>query len=226
MATEQFTKKNFRGENLTGRVFGRLTVYRLNPTLKFTSWICFCECGNVMSAYASHLRRGNTVSCGCHRNEQTGIRFRTHGKSKNVEYRTWQHMLKRCVPGAGHKDYGGRGIRVCERWSGKNGFQNFLVDMGERPKLPGRISIDRIDNDGNYEPGNCRWATQKEQMLNKRSNHWIEFRGQRKTITQWAKERGIAWGTLGKWIGKYGLEAAMTAPILSLKGKRRRLAIG
>jgi hypothetical protein len=129
---------------------------------------CRCDCGRETKARADRLKAGRTVSCGCKRS-RIG---RTHGfcrgdGHKSRVYRAWASMLSRCSDPK-HKsypDYGGRGIRVCERWKGKDGFPSFLNDMGEPPA---GLSIDRIDNDGNYEPTNCRWATRSQQQRNKR----------------------------------------------------------
>lgn len=106
--------------------------------------------------------------------------------------------------------YGGRGIKVCDRW--KNSFENFLEDMGERPK---RTSIDRIDNNGNYEPGNCRWATKKEQNNNQRSNINLTFNGKTQTTAQWADELGMNSGTVRYRVNKLGwsAEKALTTPL-------------
>jgi|SRR5712671_3057393 len=157
--------------NLAGQVFGRLTALSLSPvrTTKGTrQWNCICACGKTKVVRASNLRSGASLSCGCVRAEKATTQLRaqnvTHDASNSREYRTWSQMRQRCGNPSSHawKWYGGRGITVCERWQK---FENFLADMGERP--PG-LTLDRIDYNGNYEPGNCRWATWAVQGANRR----------------------------------------------------------
>ena len=149
--------------DLRNRRFGRLTAVRDTGIRKERNvvWLCQCDCGNIMTTRGSSLKSGGTKTCGC-----INPNFK-HGQIHTRTYISWGGMKQRCInpKATGYKNYGGRGITICERWLGCGGFIHFLKDMGERPE--GK-SIDRIDNDGNYEPSNCQWATKEEQQNNKR----------------------------------------------------------
>lgn len=177
-------------KDLTGQVFGRLTVLELLPERSANGskvWKCRCSCGKYHAAQACNLNFGQTNSCGCLK-EQTKSNFR-HGGCGTREYAIWKGLTKRCYnPKAVHyHNYGGRGIKVCSRW--RNSFENFLADMGKCPK--GK-SIDRFpDKDGDYKPSNCRWATHTEQARNRRNNFLIEYRGETKCLQEWAEIFGL-----------------------------------
>lgn len=179
---------------LVGITFGRLTLVRRMDGPGRSRWECRCSCGNQTIVYEHELVRKNRIgtrSCGCLARETARNLLFKHGGKGSVEYRTWQGMIERCKPGHKHKfpRYAERGIKVCERWLGPCGFHSFLADMGPRP--PDKQSIDRIDNDGNYEPGNCRWATWQEQESNKSTNKLIEINGKVMTQSEAARRAAL-----------------------------------
>lgn len=174
-----------------GTIFGRLTVVdaRAPAKNKQRMCACVCTCGVRKEVAVSYLVRGLVRSCGCLSRENTGNRARTHGKSKTPEYAVWCRMIARCTNPtvSRYPRYGGRGIKVCERWAA---FENFLADMGEMPTR--RHSLGRIDNDGDYCPENCRWETIAEQASNTSNNVRVTWNGREQTIAQWARELGIS----------------------------------
>lgn len=177
--------------DLTGLVFNRLTVIGLSHKNKrrYFVWKCFCLCGKYISVVSSDLINGSTKSCGCLRTDTIKAIATTHGQSQSAEYKVWAGIIKRCE-NKNHKDYpdyGGRGIMVCDRW--RNSFENFLSDVGSRPSE--KHSIDRINTNGNYEPGNCKWSTLEEQARNKRNNIRIEFKGEVMVLEDWARRLNV-----------------------------------
>lgn len=166
---------------LAGQKFGKWTVLH---RIVGATWLCKCECGNEGEATTSGLKLGKTKSCGCAGKDWC----RTHGMEGTKTYNVWAGMIQRCHnPNAReYKLYGARGIQVCDAW--RNSFVEFFNDMGEKPE---GLSLDRINNDGNYEPSNCRWATSSQQKRNRRTTVMIEFNGEVKSLPDWAEALDI-----------------------------------
>lgn len=181
-------------KNLEGQKFGRLLVIREDGRRSgLVTWLCRCDCGSEKSVVGSKLIYGTSTSCGCRRRQTMARRWRTHGMNATRIYRIWCGIITRTNNPNYHSYalYGGRGIEVCERW---RRFENFLADMG--PTYQDHLSIERIDNNGNYEPSNCRWATNSEQSFNKRNTVRIAWSGHTLPIVEWARLLGIPGGTL------------------------------
>jgi len=195
-----------RGEttDLAGMVFGRLTAREFVGvnTHRDAVWRCHCSCGREVLVVGANLQSGNSASCGC---------VRQHGHSGTLTHTSWSSMLARCrnKRHGSYADYGGRGIKVCARW---HSFPNFLEDMGERPSRA--YSLDRIDVNGNYEPGNCRWATDKVQQSNRRCNVRITSNSRTQTVSEWADELGMARALL-RWrlAAGWPVEKALYYPV-------------
>lgn len=184
-------------EPAPGEKFGRWTVVSPADSLGGErASKCRCDCGAERVVKTRNLRSGRSNSCGCFKRDQARIQPKattTHGLSGAPEYTIWVSMRGRCnnPKQHGYERYGGRGIKVCERW---DDFSNFLVDMGPRPS-PGH-SIDRIDGSKGYSPENCRWATDVEQNNNRKGNVVITYQGRTQTVTEWSRETGISAGAI------------------------------
>lgn len=163
-------KRIYKRTDLTGKKFGRLTVISFHEMMStgHSRWLCRCECGNKKIVQYANLKSGSVQSCRCLNRESVRKSNSTHKMKGTSVYYAWNSMKQRCLNSScrNYPLYGARGIFVCERWL--ESFENFYADMGD--KTSPKHSLDRINNDGNYEPGNCRWATAKEQSNNKRNN--------------------------------------------------------
>lgn len=200
--------------DLTGNRFDRLIVIKLVDRDKWNNirWLCLCDCGEKTIVQMGHLKSGHTKSCGCFMKDKATIHGYSKRNKKDRTHQSWESMIKRCTK-SNHKfwkHYGGRGIKVCERWL--NSFNDFLEDMGERP--PG-LTIEREDNDKGYYKENCRWATRKQQMRNTRRNILITFNNKIQTMIEWSEETGIAYTTLVARISRYkwSIGRALTTPV-------------
>ena len=207
-----------RASDLVGQRFERLLVKARHPENTKggkTQWVCACDCGNVVIATGSNLKNGHTRSCGCllrETSKRVGLSNITHGMSYSPEYDVWDGMKRRCGDPASkdYERYGAKGITVSPRWL--ESFENFYADMGPRPSP--LHTIDRIDNNGNYEPGNCRWATKEEQANNRSSNTLHNYQGQQKTTAELAKIAGMLPATLHQRLSNgMSLEEAMEKPV-------------
>lgn len=179
-------------KDLTGMKFDYLTVIERLPSVLSagklkTMWLCQCACGKMHPVSASSLTTGTTVSCGCKK--------RKHGYShKERLYEIWLNMRRRCNDPTNKRylHYGGKGVRTCEEWNDYSNFRTWALKNGYSDCL----TIDRINNSGNYEPSNCRWATPKEQENNMSRNRVLEYKGTLHTMSEWADVLGMSYGTI------------------------------
>ena len=218
--------------DLTGQRYGRLVVLGLAYTkqencgniTKF--WLCKCDCGNTKIVRMCCLRNGTTSSCGCYSKELVSKRNATHRMSKTTLYKAWSNMKARCYNKnrSDYSEYGGRGIKVCEEWNVFENFKTWALENGfkeEKPHGKNLLSLDRINVDGDYEPSNCRWATDREQANNKRNNTRFFYNGKNLTAREWSEITGINFGTL---VGRlhnprWTIERALTEPVHKYKQK-------
>lgn len=203
--------------DLTGQRFGLWTVVReFGRHKKIITWLVTCDCGTTRVVLGHNLKSGESTSCGCR------SLAKTHNKSKTREYKIWKSMIRRVESkkSISYKNYGGRGIIVCPTW--RKDFQYFYDDMGPAPY---NTSIDRIDNNGNYEPGNCRWATRSEQARNYRQNHCITYLGETHPVVVWAEKLNITnCDVLYRRLYKgWSVEKVFTTPIRQRKKTQKIL---
>lgn len=190
-------KPKINPDDFIGKRFGRLVVLEVYRD-RFLFAKCICDCGTMKEKVGvSGLKSGGIVSCGCYRKEV--FVNKSHGMAGTPTYRVWKGILSRCYNT--HRKvyyrYGGRGITVCERW--RHSFENFYADMGIMPE---GMELDRIDNNGNYEPKNCRWTTPKEQARNRRSNLYLTYNEKRMSLAEFAEITGIKYERLQRGIKK------------------------
>lgn len=199
---------------MIGQRFGKLVVVSqagANQHQKMT-WVCRCDCGGESTPTTGGLRSGRTKSCGCEKRKGNRL---THGKRHTSTYTVWCNMRARCdnPQHPAYQNYGGRGVSYDPRWSS---FQEFLADMGERPS---GLTLDRIDNNGNYEKSNCRWTDRKTQMRNTRVNHWVEIGGEKKCLKDWCAEFGTNMAAVYRRLELgWSMEEALSAPSRYAKG--------
>lgn len=214
------TSPKSRLKDITGRTFGRLTALRFQKTSTGRSaWICRCSCGNDVHVLTENLKTGNTQSCGCRQRDIMHEIRTSHGDSvggkRAKEYMIWLTAKQRtCNPNnPRYPHYGARGITMCERW--KNSYEAFLEDMG---RCPDRHQLERINNDGNYEPSNCKWATKVQQMNNMRTNFRVTHDGRTQTVAQWAREFGMSDNVLrGRLHLGWSFTEAVSTPVIHRK---------
>lgn len=213
-------------DELIGHSFAHWTVIGPDPNSPHTisRLLCKCCCGTQRIVRYSHIRSGASKSCGCQQSHPV-----KHGLSSSVEHRVWRGMNQRCSNASEiqWKDYGGRGITVCERWKGSDGFANFLSDMGPRPLTPLGLkrewTIERRDVNGSYCPENCYWSNYTKQNNNKRNSRLIEYEGQFKTASEWGREKGFAPGTIIQRISNgWSIHRALNTPVAKQSGKKPR----
>lgn len=207
--------------DLTGKKFGRLTVVSLHHRTNTRSyWECKCKCGGTRIVSNDHLKNGDVTDCGCYRRHLA--KWKKHGKSGERIYTIWHLMKRRCFDSTKkeYKSYGGRGISVCDEWLDSTTFIEWAYQNGYSDEL----TLDRIDNNKNYCPENCRWVDLKVQANNRRNNRLITYNGETKTMTQWARENGITYPVLQKRYDVLGwsFERAISEPINHNKSNRKR----
>ncbi len=206
-----------RAIDLTGVHFGRLTVLSRSDKKDSTNtrsfWNCVCDCGNTTVVHRANLKSGRTLSCGCLHRENAREQATIHGGYGTRLHRIWRGMLDRCYNELtpNYSNYGGRGIAVCEEWHNFEVFRDWALHNGYRSNL----SLDRENNDGNYEPNNCRWATKRQQSNNTRRTVYVEFSGVTRPLSEWADITGINRQALWKRICQRGwpIEKALTTPL-------------
>lgn len=199
--------------DLTGKRFGKLVAISIDHKSNSGTrvyWKCVCDCGGTRVVSNDHLKNGDVSDCGCYRKHIA--HWKKHGMCDTRLYNIWSLMKERCYNSKRkeYPNYGGRGICVCPEWHDAKTFIDWAIKNGYSKNL----TLDRIDNNGNYCPNNCRWVDRKKQMNNRRNNHYISYNGEKMTITQLAEKNGLTYSQLYKRI-KLGwtIEKAISEPI-------------
>jgi hypothetical protein len=207
-----------------GARFGALTIIAEGPATKWSTWtwIVRCDCGTVKTVQHANLVYNGTRSCGCLRGKHISDAIKTHGMTNTPEFRVWSGIMARCY-NRNHKDYpryGAKGIHVAAAW---HDFSAFFKDMGKRPSKA--HSVDRFpDRRGNYAPGNCRWATLRQQANNTAANVYVRFRGETKTLKEWCRALGLKYHRVWARVRRYGwtYARALTEPFVEYSKRKWR----
>ncbi len=209
--------------DLAGQRFGALVVVKHAGRVRHTAaWLCRCDCGQEVVKAGDRLRQGRVRTCGFNGHRWWQHKPRTFAQLHALEHSSWDNMRRRCLDKKSehYKNYGARGITV---WSGWDSFEQFFKDMGKRPSR--KHSIERINNEGNYEPSNCRWATNVEQARNRRDTIYVEYQGKRMLLIDVVASLGLSRAVVaGRLKMGWSLENALTLPVRPKKPKRRRRA--
>ncbi|WP_195245019.1 hypothetical protein [Clostridium celatum] len=204
-----------------GQVYGKLTITGLiyNEKAKRNYALCKCECGNEKVVSISNLIKGATTSCGCYRNQRIKETCEKHGMYKTRLNKEYRGLKQRCYnsKNSRYKYYGGKNIKICDEWLGKDGFINFMnwsLENGYNDEL----TLDRIDVDSDYSPDNCRWVTMRIQCNNRTTSHFETFNGETKTVAEWADKVGIKASIIYKRLKRgWSIEKALTTPPMNNK---------
>ena len=205
-------------KDLTGQKINKLTIIKRVANSKWneTRWLCNCECGNQTILTYGKIAYGRTKSCGCYLKEATSNLNKKHGLRNHRLYNILANMKQRCYNenSKAYKNYGGRGIKICDEWLAKeDGFMNFY-NWAINNGYNGDLSIDRIDNDGNYEPQNCRWVNNSIQSNNRRNNHKLTFNGDTLNISEWAEKYNLTISAIIHRLDRgWSIEKTLTTPL-------------
>lgn len=211
---------NMKYKNLIGKKFNRLLVIELAESKNDNIvWKCLCDCGKITNVITANLTSGRVKSCGCLKEEKLIRRNTTHNQRHTKLYEVWKTMKQRCSNpnNKGYKNYGGRGIKVCDEW--KNSFQSFF-DWSMKNGYSTNLSIDRIDNNGNYCPENCRWTNRIVQANNSRWNKFITINGETHSLADWCRIYKMPYTLVSNRVSRYGwdiVKALKTPKIRSLR---------